>query len=795
MSEEKIEKDKVAEAAQVKITDIIFLTLKRWPWILLSLAVCMGLAVLYIMRTAPTYMRSASVVIKNESKGSSVSPEIDAFSSMGLFTSQSNIQDEMNKILSPDVMEEAVKRLNLDQTYTIGGQFRDDVVYGTSLPIKVSFPSLTETGSATVKVEVAKHGTYTLSDLSFNGDPAKPQSKGKVRLGQPTATTGGNVEVTTTPYFVPGTAYEIKVSRVPLKTAVAAYQAKLTATLKNDKGNTIVISVTDQSPQRAEDIINTIINVYNEKWIENRNQIAVSTTNFINERLGSIEGELGNVDRDISSYQSEHLIPDVQQAAAMYMSDSQTASAQILALSSQLQMTRYMRSYLTDEANKNHVLPVNSGINNPVIEAQITEYNNLMIQRNNYAQNSSDNHPIINDLDAKLAGLRQSIISTVDNQVTALDTQMRDIQGSKSRATAQIAASPNQAKDLLSMERQQKVKESLYLFLLQKREENELSQAFTAYNTQIVNRPTGPDAPAAPVRNKILLMAFVIGWIIPFGVNYLLVTSNSKVRGRKDIEALSLPFLGEIPSQKAHKGESADGRVVVKHGKRDVINEAFRVLRTNLSFITSKDAGCKVIMVTSFNPGSGKTFVAMNLAVSLALNGKKVLVIDGDMRRGSTSAYVGSPSKGMSNYLVGESDNVNGLIVSDTIIKGLGVLPVGTIPPNPTELLESPRFAEMIENLRQDYDYIFVDCAPIEMMADAQIIESVVDRTIFVIRAGLLERSMLPELERIYQDKKYRNMGLVLNATEAEGSRYGYKYGYGYGYGYGNYSHYTSTEK
>ena len=287
-------------------------------------------------------------------------------------------------------------------------------------------------------------------------------------------------------------------------------------------------------------------------------------------------------------------------------------------------------------------------------------------------------------------------------------------------------------------------------------------------------------------------MAFVIGLIIPFGITYLRETMNTKVRGRSDVDNLTLPFLGEIPSQKVKKGDSGDSRIVVKTGRRDVINEAFRVLRTNLSFMSAKDAGCKVIMVTSFNPGSGKTFIAMNLGVSFAINGKRVLVIDSDMRRASSSAFISSPTQGMSNYLVGEVENVNDVIINDSIVKGLSVLPVGTLPPNPTELLESRRFAEMISALRSDFDYIFIDCPPVEMMADAQIIETVVDRTIFVIRAGLLERSMLPELERLYEEKKYRNMGLVLNATIAEGSRYGYKYGYGYGYGYGNYSHYTS---
>ncbi|MCM1349388.1 MAG: polysaccharide biosynthesis tyrosine autokinase [Firmicutes bacterium] len=793
MSEEEKAEKKADTLSQVKITDVIFITLKRWPWLLLSLVVCVGLAQLYIMRTPPVYTRTASVVIKDESKGGSVSGAVD-FASMGLVTSNSNVQDEINKLQSPDVIEEAVRRLNLNKVYYIDGKFRKDVVYGPALPINVKFPSLTETGSAAARIEVNKDGTYTVTDLLFNGESAKSTAHGKVRLGQPTPTTGGAVEISTTPYYVPGTECDLYVTQIPVKSAVGSFLGKLSAALKSDKGSTINITVVDESTQRAEDLINTIIDVYNEKWIENRNQIAVSTSNFITERLGVIESELGNVDRDISSYQSEHLIPDVQAAANIYMSENQTAAAQILNLTTQLQMTRYLRSYLGNEVNKNNVLPANSGINNGAIESQIGAYNTLMLQRNQLESNSSDSHPVVSEMDTQLAAMRSSIISSVDNQITALETEMRNLQGSKAHATEKIAASPAQAKDLLSMERQQKVKESLYLFLLQKREENELSQAFTAYNTQVVNRPTGTNAPSAPVANRILMMGFALGLIIPFGVTYVLEISNTRVRGRKDVEDLKLPFIGEIPMKKTKKGEKETERVVVKQGKRDVINEAFRVLRTNLSFMSSKEPGCKVIMVTSFNPGSGKTFITFNLGVSLAINGKRVLIIDGDMRRGSTSAYVNSPSKGMSNYLVGETDDVNSLIVNDSANKRLSVLPVGTIPPNPTELLETPRFSQLISKLRGEYDYIFIDCPPVEMMADAQIINTVVDRTIFVIRAGLLERSMLPELNRLYEEKKFVNMGIVLNATEAEGSRYGYKYGYGYGYGYGNYSHYTSTK-
>ena len=778
---------------QVKIADVVYITLKHWPWILLSLALCMGAAVLYLMRTTPIYTRSASIVIKDDSKGGTASSELDAFADMGLLQSHSIIIDEVNKLQSPDVMTEVVKRLNLDKNYSVDGEFRREVIYGPTLPINVNMPSLTDNESAELTVKIAKNGTFTISDVMVNDEDVRVIHSAPMKLGSTVSTSAGGIEVVATPYYTPGEEYTIYVNRVPIKNAVTSYCAKLSVEQKSDKGNTINLTVNDASTQRAEDLINTLISVYNENWVQNRNQISVSTSKFINERLGVIESELGNVDQDISSYQSEHLIPDVKAAASMYMTENQEAAARILDLNSRLQMTRYLRSYLNNESNKNNVLPVNSGIGNAAIETYIAEYNTKILQRNQLAANSSD-HPIVLDLDAQIASLRSSILSSINNEETTLETQIRNLQGSKNTATAQIASNPTQAKYLLSMERQQKVKESLYLFLLQKREENELSQAFTAYNTQVITRPNGLDSPTQPRRAMILGMAFILGWLIPFGVTYLREISNTKVRGRRDIENLAIPFLGEIPKSTPKKGEDPDTRIVVKQGKRDISNEAFRVFRTNFGFLKAGDNGHSVVMVTSFNPGSGKTFITMNLGVSLAVKGKKVMVIDCDLRRGSTSKYVGSPARGLSNYLVGETDDISEFVQINTIIPGLSVIPCGTLPPNPTELIETERFTNLVNSLREEYDYVLLDCPPIEIVADAAIVEKLVDRTIFVIRAGLFERSMMPELDRIYAEKRFRNMGLVLNGTVAQGSRYGYKYGYGYGYGYGNYSHYASKE-
>ncbi|MDE6134080.1 MAG: polysaccharide biosynthesis tyrosine autokinase, partial [Muribaculaceae bacterium] len=309
------------------------------------------------------------------------------------------------------------------------------------------------------------------------------------------------------------------------------------------------------------------------------------------------------------------------------------------------------------------------------------------------------------------------------------------------------------------------------------------------YNTRIVNKP-GSSGKPTPNRKKILSIAFFIGLILPFGFTFMRESMNTKVRGRKDVEHLAVPFLGEIPQYSPNRhNRNEEKKILVKAGKRDIINEAFRVLRTNVEFMSNSMQGANIIAITSFNPGSGKSFISINLGVSVALKGKRVLVIDGDMRHGSTSTYVGSPDKGFSDYLNGTETDINSLLVKHDACDSLFILPVGSMPPNPTELLESPRFVELIDKVKEQFDYIIIDCPPIEVVADAQIIDQYVDRTFFIIRAGLLERSMLSDLDRLWYEKKYRNMAFILNGTRNEQGRYGYshsyRYGYGYGYGYG----------
>lgn len=769
----------------IRIQDLFYLCLGKWYWFVISLAVTIGVAIIYLLTTPPVYTRSASLLIKEDSKGNSISDAAGVLSDIDLFQTSTNVNNEMQSLQSPAVMLDVVKRLHLDISYYTDGGFYKKVLYGQARPYIVSFNNLRDNESIAFTINPTKNGQVKLSDFSHDGEDID---------GEVTSMLNDTVDTPVGKLVIKSMNDSISdedpvyVSRIGYQDATENYASNLSVFLNDEKSTVINLSFKDVCIQRAEDVLNTVIAIYNENWIKDKNQIAVSTSQFINERLGVIEQELGNVDENISSYKSEHLLPDVQAAASMYMAQSSETNTQILALNTQLSMARYIRNYLTNATSKNQLLPANSGIESPGIEQQIANYNTAQLRRNDLVANSSEKNPLVIDMDQSLENMRHAIITSIDNHITTLNTQLRSLQQSEQQTTARIAANPTQGKYLLSVERQQKVKEALYLFLLQKREENELSQAFTAYNTRVITPPSGSMIPTAPVKRNIALVSFVLGILIPVVIIFIRENMNTKVRGRKDLESLSLPFIGEIPlAASGKKKDETTKSIVITQGNRDIINEAFRVLRTNLEFmLDAKTEGkASVTLFTSFNPGSGKTFLTMNTAATFALKSKRVLVIDGDLRHGSASAYLGLHYKGLSDYLGKRENKLNDLIQENPDCPGFFLLPAGTIPPNPTELLAEPLFKETIEQLRGHYDYIFIDCPPIDIVADTQIIEKLAARTIFVVRAGLLERDMLPELQRMYDEKRFKNMALLLNGTEGGGNRYGYRYGYKYGYKYG----------
>lgn len=766
--------------------DWLFLCLAHWHWFVLSLLITMGCAWLNLKKTPNVYIRTASIMIKPGENGAGSEQQLKE---LGIMQTPSNVTNEILSLQTTVVAKEIVRQLNLEVDYLHEGTFHDEVLYGIDRPITVSFSGLNDNETASLLVTFLPDSTVALSDLCRNGTPY--EASVKLKLGQSRQTPLGEITVNATPYYnVSGKP--VKVVRSTLGAAAGRVKGGISASLRNKNSTIIDISYRDVSTARAEDVLNTLVSVYNENWVKDRNQVTVSTNEFIKDRLGVIEQELGHVERDISDYKSEHLMPDVQQAGSLAMSQAGSAEQASNTLNNQIYMVRYIRSYLTDGRHENQLLPSNSGIGSSTIGSQINEYNEIQLRRNNHLANSSLQNPLVMDLDQHLAMLRTTIIQSLDNELAILTAQQQNIRADYDRAVSKIASNPRQAQYLLSVERQQKVKESLYLFLLQKREENELSQAFTAYNTRLIEPPHGSMAPASPVASTIFLYALCLGLGTPAFILFAREILNTAVRGRKDLEGMTVPFVGEIPLAgkkrkrlvlpfKPQKAEPP--RVLVGDKKRDVMNEAFRVVRTNMEFMLGFESNHHVIMLTSLNPGSGKTFITANLANALGVKDKKVLAIDLDLRKGSLSEYAGNPRHGISNYLGGQEPDWQPLIIQQDAID---ILPCGTLPPNPTELLFSPRFKQILEEARRQYDYVLIDCPPVEMVADAAIISRYADLTLFIVRSGLMDRSLLADINTWYGEKKYKNLSVILNGTgHAFGYGYGY-YGYGaYGYGYG----------
>ena len=793
----------------IRFQDLLYLCLAQWRWFILSLVVTCGIATYYNLTTPNVYQRTASLMIKDESKAQGIGSDVASmFSDMGMGNMKSNVNNELIAIQSPAVLLETGKRLKLDVDYAIDGRFHKEALYGADLPVTVDFVGFTDEQSGSFKLQLKGDGSYIISKLkgvTRDNLPVDDSDEITGRIGQIIRTPLGKIKVDKAPAFTQFVSGEdepvLYVSRCNVYAMTDRIKGSLSASLSDVKSTVIDLTYKDVLSKRAEDVINTIITVYRKNWLEDKNQMTISTSHFITERLGVIERELGDVDKNISAFKSSNLLPDVEAAAQQYMQKSTEVDKQIMDLNSRLAIAQYIRNYLTGKVGKNQLLPSNTGIESPGIEQQITEYNKNQLERNNIVANSSEQNPLVADYDQSLASMRKSIAASLDNFVVTLKTQLSTLQANEAATTSQIASNPNQAKYLQTVGRQQKVKEALYLFLLQKREENELSKAFTAYNTRIITPPTGDNTPVEPVRRKILLIALVLGFLIPVVVIYIREKANTTVRGRKDLKKVTVPFLGEIPFSISRKNRpTLEQRikfwkkpkevrmVVVKAGKRDIVNEAFRVLRTNFEFTIGTHPEQNVIVFTSFNPGSGKSHIAANMAMSLAIKKKKVLLIDGDLRHGSTSMLINSPGEGLSDYLNGRIADIHDILYKgeeNGLVKHFDVIPIGTIPPNPTELLFTPLLEKMIKTMREEYDYVFIDCPPIEVVADTPIYEQFADRTIFVVRAGLMERSMLPEVDALYKARKFKNMTLILNGTKARGGRYGSHYGYGYGYGYG----------
>ena len=774
MSQHIKENRDVSTAKGRKFTtqDFIRLILPNWYWYLASLILFVSGAMVYLKSTPPQYKRMATVLVKDSRKGSG--SEVTAFSDIMGGIGRRSVDNELHIFKSRRLMESVVKRYDLTTQYTVEEGLRTTDMYGRS-PMLVKFTDKDNNATGMFKYRVQRDGNVVLN--GFNDDAT---FSAVVTPGDTIATPLGNITLIATPYAED--SREIMVAKRSLNNTVEAYRNRLKCEIADKQSSVINITMTDEVSRRAEDVINGIIDAYNLDAIGDKQEISRLTEQFINDRLISLSAELNNADAEVADYKRDNHLYSPADEATMSAQEVQQLKSDALSLEANLEMAKYIYAYVTEAGNDMRLIPAATALASGAtqgLSAQIEAYNRNLLEYQRLAGEEHANNPLLVDLKAQLIAMRATIISSLDSHIATLNLQIDQINREQLKADNRMEGSPHKERELQSIVRQQKVKEELYIYLLTKLEENALTGATAESNARIIDTAYGSDKPVSPRPLYVYMIAIMAALLIPFAILYICEMLNTKVRSRRDIEeAITAPYLGDIPQ---HSGRSERG-IVVMEESRDAVSEAFRMLRANLGFM-SISKSVNVIMVTSSIPHSGKTFISSNLAATLAASDKSVVLVDLDLRRRTLTKQMGyrSDRRGITSYLSQKINSLGDIIIKDEI-EGVDIIFSGPQPPNPTEMLMSARMKEFIGELRTRYDYVIIDSVPALAVADAVVVDPLVDLTLYVVRQGNLDRNQLSDIERLHSEKRIHNMGVVFNGVKQS------KHGYGYGYGYGYYS-------
>lgn len=770
-----------APGLEINLMDLLHVALRKWYYYVGAVVCCFLIAYIYLHRTAPMYQRMATVLIKDKDSGTRTPSEAEIFKEVGFMNLSGNVENEILIFKSLHLAEQVVRRLDLDVRYQIKGFWRPTDLYGVS-PVTVHFVEGDDL-ACSFRLRLLPGKKVELSQLKYQDQELI--EKKTFSLNDTVQTAVGQLVVIPTGFYSKfDQKLEIEVLKSPVRNTGNALVSRLGVAKASKESSMIQLNITDPVPQRAEDILNTLVDAYKEDIVNDKNTVARNTERFVVERLAILEKELGNVDNQIASYRSANQLIDGTQSG-LYLQRADQFQNEAVQLQTELELTRYLKEYLLQPQNEKALIPVNTGVSETNLVNQISEYNKMRLQCDKLEATTALENPVVQELQQALLSLRESILRTMDNHIEALQLRLRSTVKQEARSTGKAANIPNQQKVVLSAERQQKVKEQLYVYLLQKREENALAEYIAESNARVIDRAKGSNRPVSPKVQLIYLAALILGVAIPTGFIFLMLITDTKVRNRKDVEGkLTMPFLGDIPYHNWEKGKPHD--TIVRADAQDAVTEAFRILRTNVDFMKGEQQGPLKIMFTSMNPDAGKTFVISNLAKMFAFAGKRVLLVDLDIRKGSLSRiFGGRKMKGITHYLVDSQMEMGELICPIKDCPGLDMIYSGAVPPNPAELLMSSRLDALLEEVSANYDYILIDSVPSVVVADATIVNRLADLTIFVIRAGLMDRRQLPDVEHIYQEQKLKRMVTLLNGVKKDHAGYGY-YGYygGYGYGY-----------
>ena len=805
MKEEIInERHSDATDEKIDIQELLFKYIIHWPWFVGAVLICLVGAWIYLRMATPIYNISATVLIKDDKKGGAAGmiTGLENLGLDGLVSSSQNIDNEVEVLRSKIIAKEVVEQLGLYVSYTDEDEFPSKNIYKTS-PVIVSLtPQEAEKLSAPMVVEMA---LYTQGGLDVNvavGDneykkhfeklPAVfPMNEGTLAFFQSPDSLSlkkDTIEDSSTQSVRHITA----TINSPMRVA-RAYCENLSIEPTSKTTSVAVISLKNSSLQRGQDFINQLLEMYNRNTNNDKNEIAQKTAEFIDERINIISKELGSTEANLENFKRNAGITDLSSEAQIALTGNAEYEKKRVEIRTQISLIEDLRKYI--RGNEYEVLPSNVGLQDVALVATIERYNEMLVERKRLLRTSTENNPTIINLDTSIRAMKLNVQATLDGTLQGMLITKADLDREASRFSRRISDAPGQERQFVSIARQQEIKAGLYLMLLQKREENAIALAATANNAKIIDEAIADDIPVSPKRRMIYLIALVLGVGIPVGIIYLIGLTKFKLEGRADVEKLTtIPIVGDIPL--TDEKNEKDGSIAVFENQNNLMSETFRNIRTNLQFMLQNDK--KVILVTSTVSGEGKSFISANLAISLSLLGKKVVIVGLDIRKpGLNKVFrLSTKEKGITLYLANPETDLMSLVQPSDINQNLYILPGGTVPPNPTELLARDGLDKAIEILKKNFDYVILDTAPVGMVTDTLLIGRVADLSVYVCRADYTHKVEYTLINELAEEKKLPNLCTVINGVDLKRRKYGYYYGYGkygkyygygkrYGYGYG----------
>lgn len=742
--------------------------LRYWYLFPIFIVIALTAAFFYLQITQPVYSAKTTILIKDEEKGLG-GAQGDMLSDLSnQFGGNKLVENELEILKSQTLMEQVVKDLNLDVAYTTKNGLRTINLYNES-PVIIKPEVITAAGlqdPLEIHIIDSTHFRFNDEEKLHTYGQRFNNAWGAFIVNKGKASEYADVEV----IFK------------DVKNLAEGMLSRLTVAQPNVKSTVIELNYDDVSVQRGKDVLNKLLDVYVQSSLSDKNSEASNTLKFIETRLGLITGELGEVERDVESYKTTKGITDISAESQLFLENIKENDAKLNDVNTQISILESVDQYIKS-AGDGGVAPATYMINDPVLVSLLTKFNELELQREKYARTTTANNPLLQTINTQLDGTRQAIQENVQNLRRGMDVTRQNLQGINTRFSAGLRSIPQKEREFVGIKRQQSIKENLYLYLLQKREETALMYASTVTDSRLIDAPISSYNPIKPKRSIIWLAAGATGLAIPFLLINLLFLLNNTVQTREEIEkSTHVSILGEIGHMKTEKGEPGED-AIIKMTSRSAVAEQFRALRTNLQYLG--DGSCRVLMFTSSIGGEGKSFVSINLAASLAYSDKRVLLIGLDLRKPTLHERLQVPNQyGASNCLIGQG-KPSDFIQSTIVHPKFNVLTSGPIPPNPSELLSNGRLPLLIKELREEYDYILIDSPPFGLVTDSSLIAEYVDATLYLVRYNYTLVDHLRRIGELQRAKRFSNLSVIFNGVNY-GAGYGYGYGYG-GYGYGYY--------